>query len=217
MNEAAQASVSKNLAWFKLSEFISRGEKERAFSIYKVLILAFDNKAFCLLVEGDLHANFHENQEALSKYLEAARLYESEQDTFLQSIAYESIVKVSKSLNYWKKLLELYQLIGYKRKILFALKTIFYISLENKSEAEAKEALDQVCKLDSCMEEEEALALYQLQQKTEKKDALNNISKILETHFTKGNSKSLQKFLSKLEALDKETYENVVTQMKDKH
>ena len=105
MNEASQASVSKNLAWFKLSEFISRGEKERAFSIYKVLMLAFDNQGYCLLVEGDLHASFDENQEALSKYLEAAKIYELQKNTFLQSVVYESIVKVSKNLLYWKKLL----------------------------------------------------------------------------------------------------------------
>jgi hypothetical protein len=217
MNEAFQASVEQNLAWFKLFEFISRGEKERAFGVYKVLMLAFDSKPFCLLVEGDLHATFDENSEAIQKYLEAAKLYEENQETFLASVAYESVIKISSKAIYWKKLLQLYKEIDYQPKVVRALKNIFLLHLKNKNEPEAKEILLNLKELGNCMEEEESLALYQLQEKTTKKDVLENISKILEEHFTKGNSKGLQKFLSKLETLDKEAYNNAITHMKDKH
>ncbi len=182
MNEASQASVEQNLAWFKLFEFISRGEKERAFGVYKVLMLAFDSKPFCLLVEGDLHATFDENSEAIQKYLEAAKLYEENQETFLASIAYESVTKISSKTTYWKKLLQLYKEIGYQPKVVHALKNIFFLYLKNKNEDEAKEVLLNLKELGNCMEEEEALALYQLQEKTAKKDVLENISKILEEH-----------------------------------
>lgn len=216
MNEASEADVSRNLAWFKLSEFISRKEKERAFGVYKVLMLAFESKEYCLLVEGDLHAVFEEYNEAFNKYFEAAKLYEEKKDLFLTTVAYEAIVKVYNKLQFWQKLLNFYNQIGYIPKIALALKNIFYLALEEKKNNLAEETLKELKKVEKyCIDEEEALALYKLQENNHKKEALESIGKILEEHFVKGDSKALQKFLAKLETLDKDAYDNALSKMKD--
>lgn len=216
MNEA-QASVSKNLAWFKLSEFILRGEKERAFGIYKILVLAFDSEAFCALLEGDLYASFNEHKMAFEKYLHAAKLYESAKETFLAAITYESLIKVAdKSANIWQQLLILYQEINYMPKIEFILKNLFYNLLKENRADEAKEILNELEKIGNSIEERELWSIYLLEINA-KDEALMHINKILEDHFVNGSSMEIQKFLSKLYALDQDVYNYAINQMKDKN
>src|SRR3990172_10433854 len=66
-----------NIAWFKLAEFVARGEKERALGIYRLLIHSFDDKAFSYQLEGDLLSAFND-ESARDKYLSAAQLYHKE-------------------------------------------------------------------------------------------------------------------------------------------
>ena len=66
-----------NVAWFKLAEFVARGEKERAMGLYRLLVHSFDDSAFAHQLEGDLLLSFDDTQ-AVEKYLEAAYLYETQ-------------------------------------------------------------------------------------------------------------------------------------------
>ena len=221
MNESQADTTNslKNLAWFKLSEFIFRGEKERAFNIYKLLMLAFDCKPFCLLVEGDLYLAFNETKTASEKYLAAAKIYEQEKNIFLTTITYEALVKnteknTDNTLEYWQKLLPLYNAIGYKPKIVLALKNLFKLFLNQKEDLQAKKILDELKKINCSTPEEETWALYLLQKNDNKNEALEIINKILEEYITKNNSLELQTFLYKLETLDKEAYNMVIAKMK---
>jgi hypothetical protein len=69
-----QFERQESVAWFKLAEFIERGEKERALGIYKLLALSINNEAFTYQLEGDILLAF-EDTAAKEKYLQAAEYY----------------------------------------------------------------------------------------------------------------------------------------------
>lgn len=69
-----QIERQKSIGWFKLAEFVERGEKERALGIYKLLALSIDDQAFAYQLEGDILLAF-EDTLAISKYLQAVEYY----------------------------------------------------------------------------------------------------------------------------------------------
>ena len=87
----------RSLAWFKLTEFVVRGEKERALGIYRLLALSIDNKAFAQQLEGDLLLAF-DDPVAEEKYLAAAQLYLDEQQPSIAIAIYEHLINLTLSL-----------------------------------------------------------------------------------------------------------------------
>lgn len=63
-----------NVAWFKLAECVSRGEKERALGVYRLLAHSLNDKAFATQLQGDILLSFSE-REALEVYQQAVHLY----------------------------------------------------------------------------------------------------------------------------------------------
>jgi len=83
-----------NVAWFKLAEFVSRGEKERALGLYRLLMHSFDDKALAHQLEGDLLLSF-KNDDSIMAYQKAAQLYQ-EDGRFIQAIAvYERLLQLN--------------------------------------------------------------------------------------------------------------------------
>lgn len=62
------------IAWFKLAECVAKGEKEKAFGVYRLLMHSFDDQAYAYQLEGDLLGAF-QDQRAIEKYTHAAQLY----------------------------------------------------------------------------------------------------------------------------------------------
>lgn len=84
-------SGKSNVAWFKLAEFVSRGEKERALALYRLLAHSLGDKPFVEQLRGDLLVYFSA-QEAREWYEKAAQLYEMQQ-RYPQAVSvYESLV-----------------------------------------------------------------------------------------------------------------------------
>jgi len=79
------------VAWFKLSEFIRRGEKERALGIYKLLMHTVDDTAFAKQLEGDLLLFFNDPG-APESYLAAALLYKKTNKLAQATAVYEHLV-----------------------------------------------------------------------------------------------------------------------------
>src|ERR1700722_7801463 len=65
----------KTVAWFTLAECVSRGERERAFGVYRLLSHSLDDRALAAQLEGDLLCAFNMPAEALEKYDKALRVY----------------------------------------------------------------------------------------------------------------------------------------------
>jgi tetratricopeptide (TPR) repeat protein len=101
-----------NVAWFKLAEFVTRGEKERAIGLYRLLVHSFDDSAFAHQLEGDLLLSFDGN-EAVEKYLEAAHLYEKQERIIEAAAVYEHIITIKpENEKYYVKLIALYEKLG---------------------------------------------------------------------------------------------------------
>lgn len=68
------ASELYNVAWFKLADFVARGEKERALTVHKLLMHSVIDEAISYQLEGDILLAFDDDA-ALDKYHVAANLY----------------------------------------------------------------------------------------------------------------------------------------------
>lgn len=73
MNETVQSTSS--IAWFKLSELIKRGERERALSVFRLLSHSLVDKAFVALLEAEL-LHILGDLRAQDACLHSLRLYE---------------------------------------------------------------------------------------------------------------------------------------------
>ncbi len=74
-----------NVAWYRLSECVAKGERERALGMYRLLAHSIDNQALVKQLEGDILYLFHDEM-AFERYKEAAHLYR-ERGHYLQALA----------------------------------------------------------------------------------------------------------------------------------
>jgi hypothetical protein len=114
-------SEKSNVAWFKLAEFVERKEKERALSIYRLLVHSLNDSAYTAQLEGDLFAAFHDDR-AIESYRRAALLYE-ESDRYLPAaLVYERMAALQHTsdevCDSWRRSFALYQLLGYEAKMI---------------------------------------------------------------------------------------------------
>lgn len=105
-----------SVAWFKLAEFVARGEKERALAMYKLLMHAVEDRPFSLQLEGDLLLAF-DDVRALESYEQAADIYKKE-ERFIEAVAiYEHIVSlIPDKPSYRCALCSLYDRMGAEKK-----------------------------------------------------------------------------------------------------
>lgn len=80
-----------SVAWFKLAELISRGEKEKALSLYRLLSHSFEERAYVLQLEGDILWAF-EDPAAIERYKQAAFLYQKEERSVSAAAIYEHLL-----------------------------------------------------------------------------------------------------------------------------
>lgn len=111
------SSGSYTIAWFKLAEFVSRGEKERALTMYKLLMHSVTNRAFAVQLEADILSAFQDHTSAIDKYLISAQLYQDQYE-FEQAIAiYEHIVIMTKNIETLRLLIDLYLISPHRRAL----------------------------------------------------------------------------------------------------
>ena len=68
-------SESYNVAWFKLADFVARGEKERALSVLRLLMHSVSDEALTYQLEGDILRAFQDGT-AIDRYHTSANLYQ---------------------------------------------------------------------------------------------------------------------------------------------
>ena len=108
----------KTIAWFTLAECVSRGERERAFGVYRLLSHSLDDRALALQLEGDLFCAFKMSTEALEKYDKAMRLYK-QSGKLLEAAAvceHMRILEPDNSLH-MQHALELYGLLQFEDRV----------------------------------------------------------------------------------------------------
>ncbi len=82
------------IAWFKLAECVSRGEKERALGIYRLLSHSLDDPALVRQLEGDIFLSFNDKQEAVTHYYQAAQLYKKDNRILEAAAVYEHLLMI---------------------------------------------------------------------------------------------------------------------------
>ena len=63
------------IAWFKIAECVSRGEKERALGVYRLLSHSFNDDALSRQLEADIYLSCNEQIRAIELYRQAMELY----------------------------------------------------------------------------------------------------------------------------------------------
>lgn len=99
-----------NIAWFKLADIVSRGEKERALAVYKLLMHSIPDKAFAFQLEGDILLSFDDDV-ALDRYHSAANIYKKNGDVQKAIAVYEHVLLFKKDLKTLEALLDLYDVL----------------------------------------------------------------------------------------------------------
>lgn len=94
-----------NVAWFKLAEFVARGEKERALGLYRLLVHSFDDSALAYQLQADLLWSFQDPQ-AFSLYQKAAEVYLQSGKTLQAAALFEHLLSIRPCYRYYIDQLE---------------------------------------------------------------------------------------------------------------
>lgn len=90
-DEMRLSTENCSIAWFKLAEFVARGERERALAVYRLLMHSWSDQAYALQLKGDLYAAFQDDDRAREAYLAAIILYEKSARPVEAAALYERI------------------------------------------------------------------------------------------------------------------------------
>jgi tetratricopeptide (TPR) repeat protein len=113
------------IAWFKIAECVSRGEKERALGVYRLLSHSFNDDAVARQLEADIYLLCGEQERAIELYRQATELYEKS-NRFLESAAiYEHLMMLlPKDIQVRNKLLHLYMILAIVSKVIVHMQAI---------------------------------------------------------------------------------------------
>lgn len=104
------SSESHNIAWFKLADIVSRGEKERALAVYKLLMHSIADQAFAYQLEGDILLAF-DDAAAIDRYHAAANVYKKNADYQKAIAVYEHVALRKNDIKILEALLDVYDLL----------------------------------------------------------------------------------------------------------
>ena len=82
------------IAWFKLAECVSRGEKERALGVYRLLSHSLDDSALVCQLKGDIFLSFNDKKQAVTNYYQAAQLYKKDNRILEAAAVYEHLLTI---------------------------------------------------------------------------------------------------------------------------
>jgi len=102
-----------NVAWFKLAQCVTSGQKERALGIFKLLSHSLDDKAVMFQLEGDLLLSFGDISAAITCYKEAAKSYQKSERFLEAALIYDHLELLEPTNhNHLKSSMELYEKIS---------------------------------------------------------------------------------------------------------
>ncbi len=204
------SSEKSSLAWFKLAEFVTRGEKERALSIYRLLAHSLKSEALAAQLEGDLLQAFHDER-AFEAYRRAALLYQRENDAVQAILLYEQISGLAPHLDdILQTLLEWYQRLGDQTRCVDVARRLIVLFVEQNRFDESHDMIVQVALNDEYkqqLHEQFVTALLTSQSGKHEERLLKNHIALALDYFLLSRQKEavderIARFLSTLAGLD---------------
>ena len=192
-----------NVAWFKLAECVSRGEKERALGVYRLLAHSFGDEAFAYQLMGDLLLSFDDVQ-AIAKYQEAADRYTQENRWLEAAAVYEHLLTFDPmNIAYRKEVVRLYRQTTLQAKIITNLIHLFQQCLDAdsmESALQAMEQLDNYLPIQDLAAHRQKLVYALLAKRYVTPDmVVEQIHRTIDGYFAMNDTKALTQFLTYLE------------------
>lgn len=204
-----------SVAWFKLAELVSRGEKERALGVYRLLSHSIEDEALVCQLEADLLWSF-EDKNASERYQAAARLY-CKTNRLLQAAAvYEHLHAIKPNIEYLDQLCLLYKQLGNSAKLAQTIQKQAAFFLEKKEFEKAMSCFEQVVQY--AHEKEEVIPLYvslflmciNTDEVMVYEQVINHFYPLLDLLALICTDKELHQFLVKLEGSHKQLHEQAL-------
>jgi len=212
-----QESAKTVVAWFKIAEFVSRGEKERALALYRLLAHAIDDPAFVQQLEGDILLSFSD-EAAFERYAASAHLYAKQGKTNEAAAVYEHLITLNPSTDERLKLLiDLYKQLP-KVPRTFEATQLFLRGLLHRSEFEKASALLQQLDeigTDFGMIHQELVSAWLNVENPPTEPLKTHVKKIVDFYLSSAQQKSLQTFLMTLKMLHALLYQEACFYMQD--
>jgi len=207
-----------NVAWFKLAEFVARGEKERALGLYRLLIHSFDDIALAYQLEGDLLSSFND-EEAVERYGLAAQEYKKTGRIMPAIAVYENILEIHPRDEYIiRKILSLYEMLKRRDKLVYYLGELAACLLDQKKYPEITEVSQRLMayKTEKSLDIQKNVLLEVIKRKESHTyiPIQPFLQQVLEELLVQSDQK-LQSFLSHLKAIDQTWYEKAQVILND--
>ncbi len=209
-----------NVAWFKLAECVSRGEKERALGVYRLLAHSLNDSAFARQLQGDILLSFHDTAGAVEHYTTAASLYQKDDRLLEAAAVYEHIlILVTDKRDFLVKLVELYTLLQIPSKLLTFSQALAALLL---AQGDLTEVLALIDLLDLHSDDRGLLAMRQqlVVAWAHKGDPVTpvieeQIKKIIASLLAGDEPAALQRFLTMLQAFPSDYYKIATAMVQD--
>lgn len=206
-------SEKYNIAWFNLAEFVMRGEREKAFAIFRLLSYSLKDEALVFQIEGDLFLSF-EDFKAVNSYFKAASLYEKSQK-YIQAVAiYEHICRLdSNNLNSILALLRLYSTLKNEVKLSKVSLNLSRYLVKNNKLLDLDNILAEIdINIFFLIKIYETVIFDLLKRDYKEKYLYKLIDNILEMYL-KLDKKDLNLFLSKISAIDSSLHDYAINSL----
>lgn len=125
------SSETYNVAWFKLADFVARGEKERALVTYRLLMHSVVDQAFSYQLEGDILLAFDDHV-AFDRYHQAACLYKKDGNMKKAIAVYEHALFFKTDAVILEALLDIYDTLQEHHNFLSTFMKYANLMIQNK-------------------------------------------------------------------------------------
>jgi len=194
-----------NVAWFKLAECVSRGEKERALGVYRLLCHSFDDCAFACQLEGDILLSFEDRAGALEKYDQAITLYKKTNRLLEAAAVCEHVITIAPTTaDYIRIVVDIYKKLGLTSRVITYIQMLLALSLGHDDSIGARlllEELDEYVDLHTTLVERQELIFSHLRNsELPIEPLLAHIERLIDGLLALEDQIALQQFLTHLEA-----------------
>jgi len=202
------------IAWFKIAEYVSRGEKERALGVYRLLSHSFNDDAVARQLEADIYLACNEQERAIELYRQAIDLYDKT-DRCAESTALleHLILLMPNELQLHYELMNHY---GRMRQFTHVYHHIVAVLQRSKEYAEkifllAEKSNDSLVHIK--IVEQLIVALHSLKYSTD--GIMPYLEKTLDMCMQQGYEDHLQALFSTLNTIDQDLYDYACAYIKD--